>query len=83
MILHIVEAHYERDYRIFLKFNDGAEGIVDLADQLYGEMFALLKDLEQFKSFNLDPELDTIVWNNGADFSPEFLHDRLLVPVQP
>lgn len=83
MILHIVEAHYERDYMIFLKFNDGAEGIVDLADQLYGEMFALLKDLEQFKSFNLDPELDTIVWNNGADFSPEFLHDRLLVPVQP
>jgi hypothetical protein len=31
----------------------------------------------------LDPELKTIVWDNGADLAPEFLHDRLLVPAEP
>ncbi|GMV94450.1 MAG: hypothetical protein AMXMBFR82_42280 [Candidatus Hydrogenedentota bacterium] len=82
MILHIVEARHERDYVIYLKFNDGAEGYVDLSDQLFGEMFAPLKDKTRFKSFKLDPELETIVWENGADFAPEFLHERLLVPSQ-
>jgi hypothetical protein len=80
MILHVVDAQYERDYILRLKFNDGAEGLVDLADQLYGEMFEPLKDLNKFLSFTVDPELNTVVWENGADLAPEFLHQRLLVP---
>jgi len=82
MILHVVEARYERDYVVYLKFNDGAEGYVDLGDELYGEMFAPLRDKEKFKAFKVDPELDTIVWENGADLAPEFLHRRLLVPAE-
>lgn len=82
MILHVVEAQYARDYVIRLKFNDGAEGFVDLADELHGEMFAPLRDLEKFRAFRVDPELETIVWDIGADFAPEFLHDRLLVPAE-
>jgi hypothetical protein len=83
LILHVVEARYERDYIIRLKFNDGAEGFVDLAEELYGEMFAPLKDVAKFKAFRVDPELETIVWENGADLAPEFLHARLLVTVEP
>lgn len=82
MILHVVEARYERDYIIHLRFNDGAEGYVDLADELYGQMFAPLKDFTRFKAFQVDPELETIVWDNGADFAPEFLHSRLFVIAQ-
>jgi ribosomal protein L31E len=80
MILHVAEARYDRDYVIRLRFNDGAEGFVDLAEELYGEMFEPLRDVEKFKSFRVDPELNTIVWENGADLAPEFLHARLLVP---
>lgn len=79
VILHVLEAKYEHDYIIHLKFNDGAEGFVDLADELYGKMFAPLKDTAKFKAFRVDPELDTVVWENGADLAPEFLYDRLLV----
>ena len=82
MILHVIDAQYVRDYILHLKFNDGAEGLVDLADQLYGEMFEPLKDLIKFRSFKLDPELNTVVWENGADLAPEFLHQRLLVPTK-
>ena len=83
MILHVVEATYDRDYIIRLKFNDGAEGFVNLEGELYGEMFSPLKEIEAFKAFRVDPELNTIVWKNGADFAPEFLHDRLLVARRP
>ena len=83
MILHVVEARYERDYVIRLKFNDGAEGFVDLGEELHGAMFAPLKDVAKFKAFRVDPELETIVWENGADFVPEFLHSRLLVTAEP
>ena len=83
MILHVVQARYERDYVVHLKLNDGAEGFVDLGDELHGPVFAPLKDVKKFKAFKVDPEINTIVWDNGADFAPEFLHDRLLIPAQP
>ena len=84
MILHVLEATYKHDHVIHLKFNDGAEGVVDLSNQLYGEMFAPLKDIEKFKAFRLDPELNTIAWENGADLAPEFLpNDELPETLEP
>lgn len=79
MILHVIEAKYKEGYKIWLRFNDEAEGIVDLKDELYGTMFEPLKDKSKFKSFRVDPELETIVWENGADLAPEFLREHLLV----
>jgi len=79
MILHVKEAKYLHDYVLWLRFNDGAEGVVDLKDKLYGEVFEPLKDIERFKSFKVDPDLETIVWDNGADLAPEFLYDKMKV----
>lgn len=79
MIPHVVAAKYKSGYQIWLRFNDGAEGLVDLGDELYGPMFKPLRDKKKFKSFRLDAELATLVWENGADFAPEFLRDHLLV----
>ncbi len=77
MILHVKEAKYLHDYVLWLRFNDGAEGVVDLGDELYGEIFEPLKDVEKFKAFKVDPDLETIVWENGADLAPEFLYDKM------
>ncbi|MBU1626671.1 DUF2442 domain-containing protein [bacterium] len=79
MILHVIEAEYLHDYVIWLRFNDGTSGEVDLENELYGTMFEPLKDLELFKSFKVDPVLDTIVWENGADLAPEFLYEKMRV----
>lgn len=57
MIPHVIQAAYKEDYRIWLKFNDHSEGIVDLKGELYGEMFEPLRDINKFKSFRVDPEL--------------------------
>ena len=80
MILHIKEAKYLRDYKIWLRFNDGAEGEVDLKTELEGEVFEPLKNIASFRDFKVDPELHTIVWKNGADLAPEFLYKHIKVP---
>ena len=80
MILHVKEARYLHDYVIWLCFNDGIEGEIDLAKELEGEVFSPLKDIKKFQSFKVDPVLETIVWENGADLAPEFLHENLKIP---
>ena len=79
MILHVREARYLHDYVIWLRFNDGAEGEIDLAGELEGEVFAALRDPDAFQAFRVDPELQTIVWTNGADLAPEFLYENMKV----
>jgi hypothetical protein len=77
MIPRIVEARHVDGYTIWLRFNDGVQGEVDLKDELWGPVFEPLKDLNRFRRFSVHPELHTIVWDNGADFSPEFLHSTI------
>ena len=79
MILHVKEAKYLHDYVIWVRFNDGIEGEVDLENELEGEVFGPLRDEREFKSFKVDPVLETIVWENGADLAPEFLHENLRI----
>lgn len=70
--LHIEEAKYLDDYRVWVKFSDGTDGQVDLKDELDGPIFEPLKDPEYFKKFALEGH--TLTWPNGADFAPEHLH---------
>jgi len=81
MLLHIVEAEYVGAYKIWLRFDDGAEAEVDLAGDLAGPVFQPLRNLQTFRQFRLHPELRTLVWPNGADFAPEFLRDKLTIAV--
>ncbi|MEB3189690.1 MAG: DUF2442 domain-containing protein [Snowella sp.] len=74
MFLHIVSASYIDNYKIKIQFNDHRTGIVDLADSLKGKVFRPLQDLDLFQQFEVDVELGTICWPNGADFAPEYLY---------
>ena len=80
MIPKIVDARYVHDYTIHIRFHDGTEGDVDLGEELYGEMFEPLKDLEIFRQFTIHPEFHTLCWPNGADIAPEFLYEKAKIP---
>jgi len=80
MVPRIADMKHVSGYRLWLKFEDGQEGEVDLADELWGEMFQSLKKQEHFRTVWLDRELNTIRWANGADLAPEFLYARLTTP---
>jgi hypothetical protein len=75
MYYNLTEAEYVRDYIVALKFEDGTAGEVDLADELWGDVFRPLKDVEFFKRFQV-AEYGTLTWPNGADIAPEFLYEH-------
>jgi hypothetical protein len=79
MDYHIVEARHVGGYVVWLRFSDGKSGEVDLSRELHGPVFEPLRDLSAFKRFRLDPEFHTLVWPNGADLAPEFLHAAVRV----
>ena len=62
-------------YRIRVSFDDGTMQVIDLEPVLEGEIYGPLRDPEVFSSVEIDPEVHTLVWPNGADFDPAILHD--------
>jgi hypothetical protein len=75
-LMHYVTAvKYESGYRLRLRFDDGSVKVVDLESHLDGEVFEPLRDIRRFRTARLNPDLDTVVWENGADMSPDFLYD--------
>ena len=73
MFLEVVKAEYLNGYKVKLLFNNGEPKIVDLSQSLNGSVFAPLKDLDYFKKFSI--KFNTIEWENGADFAPEYLFE--------
>ncbi len=76
MTPRLTRAEYLCDYKIRVRFEDGREGVLDLAGELWGEVFEPLKDTDLFRRFRVDTELDTIVWPTGADLAPEYLSQQ-------
>lgn len=79
--MHFVkDVAYVSGYKLRLTFEDESVRLVDLKKHLDGEIFEPLKNLNYFKTVRVNPDIDTIVWDNGADMSPDFLYE-IGVPV--
>lgn len=78
MFLHLIDAKHVEDHRVHVWFNDGTDGEVDLSGSLDGPVFAPLRDVEYFRSFEIVGH--TLAWPNGADFAPEYLHAMANAP---
>jgi hypothetical protein len=62
-------------YKLRIRFDDDSEQTIDFCPILAGEMYGPLRDVEVFNQVRIDPEVETLVWPNGADFDPATLHD--------
>jgi hypothetical protein len=84
MLKDIVEARHLGEHRLFLRFEDDAQGEFDLGRMLtFTGMLAPLVDPGYFAMVAVDPEAGTIVWPNGADLDPDMLYARITgVPVE-
>ena len=72
---HVLEARYVIAHVVWLRFQDGTSGEIDLAPALRGPVFQPLLDPLVFRNFAIHPEFHTLVWPNGADFDPETLRN--------
>jgi hypothetical protein len=62
-------------YALRVRFDDDTEQTIDFRPTLAGELFGPLRDLALFNQVQIDPEVHTLVWPNGADYDPATLHD--------
>jgi len=72
---YVIDASYLYGYKLKILFENDEVRVVDLSDHLDGPVFEPLRDLSYFKQFKVNPDIDTVVWPNDADFSPDFLYE--------
>lgn len=62
-------------YLLKLHFDDNTEQVINFEPVLAGDLYSPLRDLTLFNQVQIDPEVHTLIWPNGADFDPATLHD--------
>jgi hypothetical protein len=78
MIKDIVEVRPLGGHRIFIRFEDGVQGELNIADFVrFDGVFEALRDPARFAEVRVDRDLGTICWPNGADLAPDVLYARL------
>jgi hypothetical protein len=74
--ISVSNAKHLHDYTLWLQFNNGDSGEVDLKDFINKfPAAAPLKNATEFANFYLD-DWPTIAWKCGFDIDPEYLYEK-------
>jgi len=76
----VVKAELKEKYKIYIEFSDGMAGIIDFYEKLQNDHRQIIRellDLEKFKKIKTG--MDTICWENGVDFAPEYLYEQIKI----
>jgi len=77
-MLGIIDVQCLHDYVLFLKFNDGVEGEVDMADYISFEgVFAQFKDMSFFNKVKINRKWGAIEWPGGIMLDTEALYEEV------
>jgi hypothetical protein len=75
MLSNVVKVEPRGGYRIWLQFQDGVEGEVDLGPLLsFQGVFTPLRDPTYFARVRVNRDLGTICWPDDADWDPLVLY---------
>ena len=74
-IYRVVSFEIQGPYTLRVTFDDGKSQIINFRSVLHGALYEPLQDEQLFNMVEIDPEVHTLVWSNGADFDPSTLHD--------
>jgi hypothetical protein len=80
---YVTDASYLNGHRLVVCFETGERRVVDFSSHLDGPDFEPLKDVSYFQQFRVDPDIDTVVWPNHAEFSPDFLYEVGQAIIEP
>ena len=62
-------------HRLFVRFEDGSEGEIDVAALVpFSGVFAPLREKAVFDKARVNPELGSIEWDCGADLDPDVVY---------
>ena len=79
MMKDVIDVRPLGGYRLYVRFEDGTAGEVDLSGRIsFDGVFAPLRDEHKFAEVRVNPELGielgTICWASGADIDPDVLY---------
>jgi len=78
MLMDVVEVRPLGDYQLYLRFEDGVVGVIDLKELIPFEgVFAELGERSFFEQVRVNAELGAICWPNGADLDSDVLYASL------
>lgn len=70
----IIEVEPKGGYRLWIRFEDGTAGEVDLSDLVGKGVFRQWNDEAEFRKVYIDQETGTVAWPGGIDLAPDALH---------
>ncbi|MFZ2447245.1 MAG: DUF2442 domain-containing protein [Syntrophobacteraceae bacterium] len=62
------------DHTLFLVFDNGRRGVLNMKPILEFGVFQRIKDLDEFKRVRI--AFDTIEWDCGVDLDPEYIYEK-------
>jgi hypothetical protein len=78
MLTDVVEVRPLDDHHLYLRFEDGVEGVIGLKELIPFEgVFAPLRERSFFERVRVNTELGAICWPNGADLDSDVLYATL------
>ncbi len=79
MLYDIVEVEARPNFRVWVRFEDGVEGVADLSDLAgRGGFSRWIDDPDEFARVTVDPESGTIVWPGDLDVAPDRLYNEVV-----
>ena len=70
----VTELRAERNYTLWLRFDDGLEGHVYLGDLITTQSFGVLSDEEKFRRAAIDPVSNAVTWEGDITLEPDALY---------
>ncbi len=75
MLKDIVAVQPLENHQLYIRFEDGVEGTVDISKIVkFTGVFAPLQNQEYFTQVEVNHEVGTIQWQSGADLDPDVLY---------
>ena len=65
------------NYHVWIRFDDGLEGEVDLSDLVGKGIFKAWDSIEFFNKVRVDPKADTLIWGEDIDLDPYVLREKI------
>jgi hypothetical protein len=78
----ITECRAERNYTLWIRFDDGLEGSVYLGELVATLSYQALSDEMMFNRVAIDPESNAVTWGSGINLDPEVLYRDLASKAQ-
>lgn len=75
--LDVVEVQPRQGWKIWVRFEDGVAGEVDVGDLRDAPMFAALRDRRVFESVYVHPELKMVCWGEDLEIASCGMYDDL------